>query len=223
MTKDRLEGFSDAVFAIAITLLVIEVQVPDVDANRSLAGALADQWPAYAAYAISFAVIGIIWINHHHVFDEVATVTRELALMNLLVLSAIAFLPFPTALFAEYALAGGERAHTAAAVYSGTLLLMSLAWMLLWRFIARRGLHHPDIDTAGIARRTRRAAVAPVAYASAVAVSFISAPLTLVAHAALGVYYALDVMSDRTVSAAALPTRPTCANPQVPEGSKVVP
>lgn len=192
MTKGRLEAFSDAVFAIAITLLIIEVRVPHVEAGHSLADALGDQWPHYVAYAISFTVIGIIWINHHHVLTEVARSTRRLALINLALLAAIAFLPFPTALLAEYVSVGGARSHVAAAVYTGAMLVTATCFFLLWRYIVRAQLHDARLDRAALRWRTRRAAVGPVVYAAMLPLAFVSAPLILVIHCVVGVFYTVD-------------------------------
>ncbi len=193
--KHRLEAFSDAVFAIAITLLVIEVRVPEVEDGESLIRALAEQWPQYVAYAVSFTMIGIIWLNHHHVFNEVEAVSRGIALLNLFLLSSVAFLPFPTALLAEYARAGGAQAHQAAAVYSATMLAMSLWFMVLWRYIVRLRVHDPSIDSAGIRRRTRRASAAPLVYLGTVALSFVSAPLVIALHAAIAISYSFDLVT----------------------------
>ena len=192
VSKSRLEAFSDAVFAIAVTLLVIELAVPDVHEGESLANALADEWPHYAAYAVSFAIVGIIWVNHHHVMDEVARVTRGLTYLNLGLLSTVAFLPHPTAVLAEYVQVGGSRSHVAAAVYSGTLLVMSLWFLLFWMHVVRARLHDPGIAGAGLRRRTRRAFIAPVAYAVVLGIAFVSAPLALGMHAAIAVYYTVD-------------------------------
>ena len=113
----RLEAFSDGVFAIAITLLVLELHVPETG-DRSLARALAHEWPQFAAYLTSFLIIGIMWVNHHSMFREITRVDRPLLFLNLLLLLWTALLPFPTELIARYLRAGGADAHVAAAVYS---------------------------------------------------------------------------------------------------------
>ena len=110
---DRTVALSDGVFAIAITLLIIEVRVPDSEAGE-LARDLANQWPTYAAYVVSFAIIGIIWVNHHDIFERIATVDRSLLFLNLGLLLTVAFLPFPTALLGDY-IRQGDNAHIAAA------------------------------------------------------------------------------------------------------------
>ena len=192
MSKARLEAFSDGVFAIAITLLIIEVKVPHVEEGRSLLDALVDQWPQFAAYAVSFAIIGIIWVNHHHVMGEVTRVTHELTFINLALLAAVAFLPFPTALLAEYVTAGDEQARVAAVVYSATMLALASWFLLLWVDVVRRNLHDPRIDAAGLQRRIRRGLIGPAAYVVTVAVALVSPLAVLALHALIAVFYAFD-------------------------------
>jgi hypothetical protein len=98
----RLEAFSDGVFAIAITLLVLEIAVPHVEHDASLTNALLDLWPSYFGYAVSFITIGVMWINHHHMFKDIERVDHGLLALNLLLLICISFVPFPTAVLAEY-------------------------------------------------------------------------------------------------------------------------
>src|SRR4051794_40035156 len=136
MTMGRIEAFSDGVFAIAITLLVLEIHVPE-DAENGLGQALIDQWPAYASYVVSFFVIGIIWINHHAVFDHLARADRPLLFLNLLLLLFVAVLPFPTNLIATYMQEGGADERGAAGVYSGTMTGVGLAFGALWTYASR--------------------------------------------------------------------------------------
>src|ERR687886_2911700 len=124
MTTGRLEAFSDGVFAVAITLLVLDIQPPsDARTQSGLWRALGDLWPHYAAYAVSFLIIGIVWVNHHAVLALIARVDRGLAFLNLLLLMAVALIPFATALLAEY-LSHGAPEHVAAAAYSVLITLM---------------------------------------------------------------------------------------------------
>src|SRR5918998_422535 len=144
----RIEAFSDGVFAIAITLLVIEIGVPHVeDARTTLFGALIEQWPSYLAYVISFLQIGVIWANHHNRFRFIARSDHVLLFLNILFLMCVAFIPFPTALLAEY-LQGTERT-TAGAVYAGTLAVTAVFFTLL--FV----LPEPG-ERAALLRRTRQ-------------------------------------------------------------------
>ena len=166
MPKSRTEAFSDGVFAIAITLLIIEVHVPDSQAG-DLARDLANQWPSYAAYVVSFAIIGIIWVNHHDIFERITTVDRSLLFLNLGLLLTVAFLPFPTALLGEY-IRKGDNAHIAAAVYGFNMTLIGLAFIALWTYLVRV----PSLLTI------------PLAFVSPVA--------CLIAYAALALYFAIS-------------------------------
>ncbi len=96
----RLETLADAVMAIAITLLILEVDVPKVE-GRSLGAALAHEWPSYAGFVVSFLTIGIIWVNHHHMFKLIARSTHAFLMLNVVFLMTICVLPWPTALVAS--------------------------------------------------------------------------------------------------------------------------
>ena len=132
MSPNRLEAISDGVFAIAITLLVLDIHVPDPADTESLASALDSQWPSYVAYAVSFLTIGIIWINHHHTVSLLARTDRTMQFLNILLLLLVAFLPFPTKLVAQYLDAPGEKA--AALTYAATLVVMAALHQLWWRY-----------------------------------------------------------------------------------------
>src|SRR3954449_5372134 len=127
MTTNRVEAFSDGVFAIAITLLVLEIHVPEPGSGQSLADELAAQCPSYAAYIISFFTIGIIWINHHAMFRRLRLVDHGILIWNLLLLMCVGVLPFTTALMAAY-LKEGEGEVLAAMIYSGSFLLMGASF-----------------------------------------------------------------------------------------------
>jgi uncharacterized membrane protein len=195
LTTARLEAFSDGVFAIAITLLVLDLNVPDRGRGdgAGLASALAHEWPAYFAYVVSFFVIGIIWVNHHALCTLARRVDRRVLFANLFLLLAVSVIPFPTRLISTYLTAGGADAHTAAAVYSATMLLMGLAFATLFLTITRsdRLLHKP---LPPVLRRSmfRRFTVGTVFYLVTVALSFVSAPITLLVHELLAVYYSVD-------------------------------
>src|SRR5206468_6094385 len=125
----RVEAFSDGVFAIAITLLVLNLKVPSGPAGH-LGTALAGQWPAYAAFLISFAFIGIMWVNHHRLFTHIRRSDNRLLFLNLLLLLGVTFVPFPTALLAAHL--RGADARTAAAVFNGTYVLIAIFFNVLW-------------------------------------------------------------------------------------------
>jgi uncharacterized membrane protein len=194
MSSRRVEAFSDGVFAIAITLLVLDLAVPPREhtPDGGLAAALGHQWPAYFAYLVSFMVIGIIWINHHTVFTKVRLVNRPVLFANLTLLLIVSAIPFPTRLLAEY-LTAGTNSHTAAAIYSATMLAMGLAYATLWLAITRDArLLHEDIDPATSRAALRRFAVGNVFYLATIGLAFVSAIATLAVHAALAIYYSFD-------------------------------
>ena len=191
MPTNRLEAFSDGVFAIAITLLVLELRVPE-GAGDDLAHELARQWPSYLAYLVSFLVIGIIWMNHHAVVDHLRVVDRPLMALNLFLLLWTSLIPWPTRMVAEYMREGGEPERVAALIYAGTMTMMGVAFGLLWRYASgHRGLLAADLSDAEIARRTRRFTIGAPIYALSIVVAVFSAPASLLIIAALAVYYAV--------------------------------
>src|SRR5215471_874918 len=133
---NRLEAFSDGVFAVAITLLVLDIQVPRGVAVDKLLGALLDQGITLLAFVTSFATIGIMWINHHRLFTHIKRTNNTLLVLNLLLLLLIVFVPFPTALLTEDA--AGPNQHLAAAVYSGTFVITAICFNALWRYAAHK-------------------------------------------------------------------------------------
>jgi uncharacterized membrane protein len=193
----RLEAFSDGVMAIAITLLVLDLAVPTqkelVSGKESLGHALAAQWPNYAAYVVSFLVIGIIWMNHHTLFGLIDRVDRWVLFANLLLLLVVSAIPFPTRLMAEYLTSGGSSAHLAAAVYSATMLAMAVAFTALYVTATRRSdMLRKNVDAVAVRRSAPRFGAGVAAYAVTVGLAFVSAPATLLVHFGLAVYYMLD-------------------------------
>jgi uncharacterized membrane protein len=188
--KSRTEAFSDGVFAIAITLLILEVRVPD-SMSGELARDLANQWPSYAAYLVSFVVIGIIWVNHHDIFERITTVDRPLLFLNLLLLLTVAFLPFSTALLGRY-IRQGDNAHIAAAVYGANMMLIGLAFIVIWTYLARvPSLLEPEMGAQGALRARRAAAIGPVVYGLSIPLAFVSPVACLVLYAAIALYFAI--------------------------------
>ena len=193
----RLEAFSDGVFAIAITLLVLDLTVPARDrlAGRSLTHALGAEWPSYFAYLVSFAVIGIIWVNHHVLCGLIRQADRLVLFANLFLLLTVSVIPFPTRLLAEYLTASGDS-HVAAAVYSASMLAMAIAFTLLFLAISRDArLLQVPLDRATIGRTLRRFGIGGVFYLATIGLSFVSAVLTLVVHALLAAYYCFDQLA----------------------------
>jgi uncharacterized membrane protein len=193
---NRVEAFSDGVVAIAITLLVLEVRVPHPAAGQTLWGALRDLWPSYLGYVLSFVIIGIIWANHHDIFRHIGAVDRPFVLLNGLFLLTVAFIPFPTALLAEYL--GHEGEQTAVVVYSGWMLATAVAFNLLWRYpSANDRLIAPEADRDEVALITRRFNYGPPGYLLAFLVAFAWPPASLALLALLAALYVLPTVLGR--------------------------
>ncbi len=186
---DRLEAFSDGVFSIAITLLVLDIHVPQVE--RGLLPALLGQWPAYVGYVVSFVVIGICWANHHELFEHFEHSDHVLMLLNTLFLMCIAFLPFATALVAEYLPRPDAEGYLAEAVYSGTLLGAGVMYNLVWRYAARAGLLRGELSPEYLRQRHRRGLLSMLTYVAALGLAFLSVGASLALCFLVAVYYAL--------------------------------
>lgn len=199
----RAQAFSDGVFAVAITLLILEIKVP-LNAGDQLWQELGHQWPSYAAYVVTFLNIGIMWVNHHTVFAFVERVDRALLFLNLLLLMGVVALPWPAALVADYltegheggsvsAWTGSHAARITVAIYGGFMVYHGILFQTVWLHLTRTGnLFYPRVDVAA-ARATRwRFGLGIAIYPTTVGLAFLSAPLTLALHGVLAVYYALN-------------------------------
>jgi uncharacterized membrane protein len=151
---NRLEAFSDGVFAIAITLLVLEIAVP-ADSEDDLLGAVLREWPSYLAYLVSFSTVGAVWIGHAVITEFLERATPLLIRLNLVLLMVVSFLPFPTRLLAEYI---GEDApeRVAATIYGLNLFLTAILVSLLWRYAVHDGLIRSDISDKAVKTITKR-------------------------------------------------------------------
>jgi uncharacterized membrane protein len=205
MSKGRLEAFSDGVFAIAITLLVLELSVPGGHPEGGLWAALGREWPSFFAYLVSFLVIGIMWVNHHAVFDKVRAVDRAVLFANLVLLLFVSVLPFPTRLVAEYLTA--RDAPAAMAVYSATMLAAGLSYAVLWLAVTRDGILHEHLDRAAHRAAIRRFGLGNLVYLATVGLSFVNPIATLAVHGGVALYYCFDQL--RTEAPASAPDRPT--------------
>lgn len=164
---DRLVAFSDGVFAIAITLLVVSIQVPDV-ADKELGQALKDLVPQLFTYTLSFFVIGLYWIAHHRTFRSLVRVDRTLLFINLFLLGCVALLPLPTEILGRY----GDTT-LAVVIYAASICTTGTVSILLWRYIVHAGLTPPlrhDIVRLG----TFRAGIAPAVFALSIPLAFLS-------------------------------------------------
>jgi uncharacterized membrane protein len=191
MSTGRLEAFSDGVMAVAITLLALNLAFPE-PGTQPLGAFLAKQWPAYVAYVISFLTIGIIWINHHVAIGRLSDVDHGIMARNLLLLMSICVLPFTTHMMASYLTAsGGER--LAAVIYSGSLLLMSSAFVWLNAHTLLSKPHMLGVELSDEERHLllRRGVAGQIPYATAVALAFLSPYISIAICGAVAVYYAL--------------------------------
>jgi len=189
---DRLEAFTDAIIAIAITLLVLDIRVPSReanDSNQALWHALGDIWPNYFGYALSFIVLGIMWVNHHHIFQYIARTDHTFLIVNVFFLLCVSFLPFPTGLVAEYI--GHEGAGTATIIYTGWFLVTAIFYNLIWRYPQWAGLIDEAADPAAIAAINRVFNLGPPSYFIAFLVAFISPLAALIIMTILAILYAL--------------------------------
>ena len=193
MSTSRTEAFSDGIFAIAATLLVLELKVPQVEPG-GLADALLESWPSYATYVVSFLTIGIIWVNHHAVLDRIREVNRPLLFMNLMFLMAVAAIPFPTALLGDYLQAGHDE-RLAAVVYGGTMSLMGVTFGAIWAYaVLSDDLLHARVDPTRARRSLWIFAAGTPLYVLAIGASLLSATLALVIYAVLALFYLFDVL-----------------------------
>lgn len=179
----RVEAFSDGVFAIAITLLVLEIRAPHAGVEGGLWAGLVALWPSYVAFVLSFFVILVMWVNHHELMRLVRAVNYPFLFANGLVLLTVTFVPFPTAVLAEH-LAGAE-ASPAVTFYCGTFVVNSLAWYLLFSVIVRSQLFRGDVDAETIRRIRRAYKAGPPVYFVATLVALIQPALGLALNASL--------------------------------------
>ncbi|WP_254863452.1 TMEM175 family protein [Halovivax gelatinilyticus] len=189
---DRLEALSDGVFAIVLTLLVLQFQIPDVSADRAsteLAGALADQQALFFSYLLSFFVVGIYWIVHHNLLRYVDRHDRVLLYVNLLFLLSVSFLPFPTELLGLY---GIELTWI---LYAANLSIVGFVLAILWRYAFSRGFTNDEVTDRVGDLVTLRILIAPTVFVLSIAVALVSltaaflVPLAIIPLQALWVRY----------------------------------
>ena len=192
MRSSRLEAFSDGVFAIAATLLVLELRVP-AD-SPDVVASLRDLWPAYAAYLVSFMTIGIIWVSHHTLLEHCRRVDRRFLYLNLLLLVTVGIVPFPTSLVDRYILS--ERWATAALVVYGLGgLLISIAFAGVFFYSTQDGRLVGDATAARRIRRDGR--FFPIglgAYVVGMALAFVAPIASLAVYALTALFYALPLL-----------------------------
>ena len=191
MSSARLETFADGVFAIAATLLILNVEVPDLG-EHGLAHELAKLWPAYIGYAVSFLTIGIIWVNHHTVMGQLRGIDRTFLFINVFFLLCIAFIPFPTRLLATYVRT--DNGEAAAFAYGVTLTATAVFFNLMWRYAIGAGgrLLRPDADRRVVDGITRSYRPGVPMYAGATVVGVFQAEIGAALFAAIALFYVLS-------------------------------
>ncbi len=188
MPKTRLEAFADGIFAFAATLLILNLAVNEI---RPLGGELRSIWTSYLAYAISFSTIGIIWINHHTVMNQISHVDRLFLVINVFFLMFIAFIPFPTRLLALYIRSDGAQA--AALAYGITLTATAILFNVMWRYAATgRRLLRQDADQKVVDGIGRSYLLGPVSYLTATLAALISPVFSAALYLVIAVFYVLE-------------------------------
>ena len=182
----RIEAFSDGVFSIAATLLVLNVKAPA--ANLPFWTGLAAQWPSLGSFLLSFLFIGIMWINHHRMFTHVKRTDDVLMVTNLLLLLGVVWIPYPTSLMAQAFTSG--RMRDAAVLYNGSYFVLALLFNLLFFTSMNRDLL--DREYAGVHSIARRYALGPGLYALCFLATWWSVPLSLAMNGALAVFFLLS-------------------------------
>ena len=193
LSTARLQAFSDGVFAVAITLLVLNLQVPQITSVSELVPRLGELWPKLLSYTLSFVLVGIYWVAHHNTFHYIQRSDRNLLWLNILLLMCIVFLPFPTALLGQY-----PEQRVSIIIYAGTLVITGLVLQLLWWYATSgRRLVDSNIDPRLVQWATRRNLTAPLLYLLAIGISVFSVPSSLVLFILVPLYYILPGRIDR--------------------------
>jgi uncharacterized membrane protein len=201
MDSRRAESFSDGVFAVAITVLVFNL-LPIADDTAGTAGKqtltaghLANHWPAYLAYVVSFLTIGIMWLNHHGLFVRIGRVNRPLLLMNLFLLMGIVAIPFPTALIADH-LNGSDQAKVAAATYGLVMIAISVGYGAIWTYVMR---HQEALGARNLVAdrmSTLRFTAGNAGYVAGTVIALVAPLASMIIYGLLAVYYMFEHLPD---------------------------
>ena len=191
MSTSRVEAFSDGVFAVAITLLVLQFIVPDVQSGK-LFSALLRQWPQLVTYVASFLTVGVVWVNHHAIFRGLRAVDRTVQFINLVLLLTVVLVPYPTELLGRY-LNSTPNGSVAAAFYAVVMTTMSISFQVLvaWA-ITHPHLLRPEVKVRSLQSVIPRFGVGLVTYAVSIALAFVSAPLVVAIYGFTAIHYAFN-------------------------------
>ncbi|HKV27287.1 MAG TPA: TMEM175 family protein [Candidatus Acidoferrales bacterium] len=190
LTKARIEALTDGVFAIAMTLMVFNIHVPQFahspDAH-GLARSLGRLWPSFVTYAISFFVLGIYWVGHHNQFHFIRRTDRNFLWLNLLFLFSVTLIPFSAGLIGQY-----SDQPTAVTFYGANLIATGIFLYAIWKYATgHRRLVDSDLSDLVVRKASRRIIIAPCAFVLAIALGFINTQASLALYAAVTVYYFL--------------------------------
>jgi uncharacterized membrane protein len=202
LNTSRIETFADGVFAIAATLLILNVDSQISEDVHNLGTELLHIWPSYLAYAVSFVTIGIMWINHHTVMSQIDRTDRRFLVATVGLLLCIAFVPFPTRLVAEHI--RGEGAQDAALAYGFTMVATAIMFSITW-FYASGGkrLLRPDADPAIVTGISRSYLPGPFIYLAATLIAFASPTTSVVLFMAIALFYVIESAIFGSVKSAA--------------------
>jgi uncharacterized membrane protein len=198
----RLEAFSDGVFAIAITLLVLNIAVSP-SAGQHLLRSVADLGPSYLAYVASFSTIGAAWLGHNAITEYLDRADAAFVRLNLLLLLVVSFLPFPTRLFADY-IGQDSAERVAVTIYGANLLLASTLLLVLWRYAVRERLVRPDAADEEIQLLTQRLTPGLASYLVLIVAGLFYPIVAVVGYLAIALYY---ITPFRSLSAGFYPKR----------------
>jgi uncharacterized membrane protein len=188
MTTGRLEAFSDGVFAIAATLLILGVRGTR---GGPLDRSLLHIWPSYVAYAVTFVTIGIIWVNHHTMFGQVGAVDRTFLIINVVFLMLVAFIPFPTGLVAEHF--RGNGLESAALAYGATLTITAMLFNGMWFYAARKNrLLKKNADSRIVSGISRSYLPGPFIYLAATLVALASPQASVILYVVIALFYVAE-------------------------------
>lgn len=188
---DRLEMFSDGVFAIVITLLILEIRVPELAntvTSSEFVYQLVQLWPKFYAFVLSFVVIYIIWMNHHHMFNMIVKSNRVLMLLNGLILFFLVLLPFPTALIGEYPLQPASSI-----IYGAVMASMTFSGAILYRYITKNKMIDESIPPERMEKTFKRALVGPIIYITGAICALIFIPASYIIYTLITLYYLFPV------------------------------
>jgi uncharacterized membrane protein len=189
--KTRLEAFSDGVLAVAITLLVLDLHV-DAAGEESLGAQLRHEWPSFAAYVLSFSIIGVIWVNHHALFALAARVDRALLFYNLLLLMWVTTIPFTTSTLASFLRSGGSDTRWAVVLYGISMEGMAISFTLILAYLLRHQLVVRPVSRAEGRAAVRRFGLGTLVYPAVMLIGLIWPTVMLVVYGGLTVYYIVE-------------------------------